>query len=202
MEEIPFGTLTFAKDKNEGEPDYYVYPSMTETIGLLADAGMKSRQQAVRADTRITISTPELYYFLQGEGLVEGTDVPEVTYTGEKAGQLLEAAAPSDWMWENTMVLKRENKIDFVISVSGGPDENGNETLLEWSKDNIEAIIFPTKLAGHYSIADAAKQAKEVLKSRLSKSYYGQTKEILEEALTLYFEAHPECQKPAEKNNT
>ena len=81
-------------------------------------------------------------------------------------------------------------------------DENGKETLLEWSKDNIEAIIFPTKLAGHYSIADAAKQAKEVLKSRLSKSYYGQTKEILEEALTLYFEAHPECQKPAEKNNT
>lgn len=133
MEEIPFGTLTFAKDKNEGEPDYYVYPSMTETIGLLADAGMKSRQQAVRADTRITISTPDLYYFLQGEGLVEGTDVPEVTYTGEKAGQLLEAAAPSDWMWENTMVLRRENKIEFAISVSGGPDENGNETYESYS---------------------------------------------------------------------
>ena len=46
---------------------------------------------------------------------------------------MLEAAAPTDWMWENTMVLRRENKIDFVISVSGGPDENGNETYESYS---------------------------------------------------------------------
>ena len=78
-------------------------------------------------------------------------------------------------------------------------DENGKETTLEWNKDNIEAIIFPVKSAGHYSIADATKQAKAVLKSRLNKAYYGQTKEILDEALTLYFDTHPEYKKPEKK---
>lgn len=80
-------------------------------------------------------------------------------------------------------------------------DEAGNEIALEWNKENIEAIIFPSATSVHYSISDAAKQAKAVLKSRLSKAYYGQTKEILDEALTLYFEAHPECQKPEKKGS-
>lgn len=78
-------------------------------------------------------------------------------------------------------------------------DADGNEVTLEWNKENIESIIFPSKASGHFSISDAAKQAKAVLKSRLNKAYYGQTKEILDEALTLYFEAHPEYQKPEKK---
>lgn len=78
-------------------------------------------------------------------------------------------------------------------------DENGNETTLEWNKENIEAIIFPTKAMGHYSLSDATKQAKAVLKSRLRKVYYGRTNEILNEALNLYFEVHPEYQKTVKK---
>ena len=115
------------KEKNEGEPGYYVYPSMTETIGLLTDAGMKDRQQAVETDTRITVSTPDLYYTLQAWNMVGEGEAPEVVYTGEKARQLLATALPSDWLWSNQMLLRLEEEPAFSISVSGGIDEYGND---------------------------------------------------------------------------
>lgn len=135
MEEIPFGTLTFAKDKNEGEPGYYIYPSMSKTISFLTDAGMKNRQQAIGTDTQITVSTPGLYYSLVGEGLMEdsGGDAPAVTYMGEKARQLLDAAVPSNWLYDNQMVLRPETTVDFTISVSGGTDEFGNDIYEDYS---------------------------------------------------------------------
>lgn len=135
MEEIPFGTLTFAKDINEGEPGYYIYPSMSKTINFLTDAGMKNRQQAIGTDTQITVSAPGLYYSLVGEGLMEdnGGDAPAVTYTGEKARQLLDAAAPSNWLYDNQMVLRPETTVDFTISVSGGTDEFGNDIYEDYS---------------------------------------------------------------------
>lgn len=133
MEELPVGTLTFAKEKNEGEPGYYIYPSMTETVSLLAGAGMNGRQQAVGTDTRVVVSAESFYYGLVSEGMIEEGTAPEVTYTGEKARQLLESAAPSDWLWDNQMVLRPETAVEFSVSVYGGTDENGNDIYENYS---------------------------------------------------------------------
>lgn len=133
MEELPFGTLTFAKEKNEGEPGYYIYPSMTETVSLLTAAGMEDRQQAVGKDTRVVVSAESFYYGLVSEGMIEEGTAPEVTYTGEKARQLLESAVPSDWLWDNQMVIRPETAVEFSVSVYGGTDENGNDIYENYS---------------------------------------------------------------------
>ena len=51
----------------------------------------------------------------------------------EKARQLLDAAAPSNWLYDNQMVLRPETTVDFTISVSGGTDEFGNDIYEDYS---------------------------------------------------------------------
>ena len=67
---------------------------------------------------------------------------------------------------------------------------------MKWGKKSIQALLSdkpPVSSAIQKEFRKAASQATSVVKAYIAPEYYGSTKEILSEALALYFAQHPEA---------
>ncbi len=69
---------------------------------------------------------------------------------------------------------------------------------LSWSRESVESILLPHRPVATASVRDAMKQARQVFIKRLAPEYYGEAKQVMEEAMSLYFEKHPEKRKKEE----
>lgn len=131
MQEIPYGMLEFVENEERGHILYYVYPFMTETIGLLEEAGMEGWQQAaVNVSTEAVADGSDIYYALEYRGLLtEGEDYTEsAVYSGAQLEELLPYLVPGDWIWDNQMVWRRDPWIRVILYA--GQDESGAERVL------------------------------------------------------------------------
>lgn len=71
----------------------------------------------------------------------------------------------------------------------------------EWSVRTLKTLIYPPERKERQtsSFSSVTKHASNILRMRLNPSFYGDAETILEEAMTLYFEQHPEREVSKEK---
>lgn len=133
MQAVPYGRLTFTVGENDdSEPAYFVYPSMEETIRLLTDSGMESRQEAaVRLSTMVRINAGTLYSVLEEQGLGavgSAENAPELMISAqetEKLEQLMAVTAPSYWFNANSLIMTDAPWLEIAVFL--GRDSYGND---------------------------------------------------------------------------
>ncbi len=162
IEEIPYGQLNFLKTRQEegmpyypedDQPYYYIYPSMTETIALLEEAGLEGWPlSGLNAGYEGVVDGSDLYYYavdrsgmeaVEQSGLEEDyiTTQYQRVYSGEQLRELLPAAVPGDWLWANDMVLTAESWLHMDLMIGGMPEEEETSVYCRFPEGRVPDFV-------------------------------------------------------------
>lgn len=111
---------------------------------------------------------------------------------------------------EKLSYISREKQADLVPYIKYIRSEATCNLIRElsqkddrcWTREALENLLVPSSEEDKEKknrIAYVMKSTKPVFRRRLNPLYYEKADEILDEALTMYFDQHPECEAPHKK---
>lgn len=74
-------------------------------------------------------------------------------------------------------------------------NQEGTLIALEWTKKNIEAILFPIVATKANSLKEVTTRVKTIIQSKMQAAAYGEVENIVSQAIDEYLEKHPEFKK-------